>query len=75
MNVTEDQAKTLICPVRNILAQDEYPSTAPFSPQSDFHVVPRCKASTCMMWRWQTRSGVISATDGYCGLAGAAGAP
>ena len=70
--MTENQAKQLICPVRTILAQDEYPATAPFNPATDFHQVPRCKASACMLWRWKV---VGPNNDGYCGLGGSAGAP
>jgi hypothetical protein len=66
----------LICPVRNMLAQDEYPSGGPWAPTADFHVVPRCKASGCMLWRWKLVGGGIGgSTDGYCGLGGTAGAP
>lgn len=58
--MTEDQAKTKICPHRQFLVRGEY-----VQPQSGDNSGPRCQGSDCMMWVLAKKN---DPTSGYCGM-------
>jgi len=71
--MTEADAQKKLCPIRTILHRGEYPahepSGAPFWPGGSFIQHPLCRASDCMLWKWDQNGGSPpSTTSGSCGL-------
>ena len=73
--MTQAEAKIKWCPFA-VSRSVVLPSGGSVAAALDNAVTPLCLGSDCMAWRWQTENtfdgrGIrVSATDGYCGLAG-----
>ena len=69
--MTEEEAKTKWCPMsREIMWTDRHGNH--FDQPVVTNIEGVCRASDCMMWRWETKTHPVSRdTDtGHCGLGG-----